>query len=251
MVSRIRTILLVTLVSLLISPMLVIISTPVAYAANCTSPCKKDAQWSGGAVGAQERMVNLDSTPGCYTGCVWIQRGLYVKNSSTGTYMFLGTETTPNGSNYIYTVWHPNSFTHIILFPETAVTPSGYAFYTVLYGNTPYGPSMVIYLDVYYDSYNEQWFYDGGTPMTENVVDTIQTGARIYASSATAAYVPYRTTDHSWACGSCQYTWYNQVTDGTFVVIGSSYALYQTWDVHPAPGNNGGTYYNSCYGPCP
>ena len=225
-------------------------STPNALAADCSSPCKRYNQWSGGTSGGFQ-FVDLSPVI-CSTGCSWVQRGMWTKYSGTGTYIFAGVESTQTTDNYVYTVF--KNSTGIVYHYAGSVDIRGDdgVQLTVSY-NTNYGKQQVRIISFRGNGPSGNVDFIDQTTATETLWDVLQTGTRIQSISGASGVSPYTTRFHKWQCQSCGYTWNFQTNDGGFLSQGNAGNMVHAWQVPPhVPGSDGGIYETWCNSPnCP
>jgi|GEM_PF-5805240 len=217
----------------------------IVHAADCSgSPaCKKYYQWDGGTIGAYQKM-DIYSWLGCYMGCSWVQKGMWVKYNPTGTYIFAGIEKTQTTYlRYLYTIYQVSN--GVRYYYITDVSFNDVSLETQVYREPSGNPMRVMFR-------SENLYIDYITPVTETLWDVIQIGTRMSAISGSAEIPYYNSREHWWRCG-CNGVWYYQSNDGNPFSQGNAFTINQAWQVPPhVPGSNGGTYESWCdYPNCP
>ena len=207
--------------------------------ADCSVPCKRYNEWVGGTTGAWED-VQVDETNYCWSLDCYIYKGMWIKNTSTGTYIFAGErEDDRNIDAYISLVWKPKAAY------ETYWTANTYGDYK-LEVTVFYDPS-VGYNNVSFYAFGTHRSITYGTTATESLWDVIQTGERLKSPPNASYQVQYYTHYHHWRCGSCGNTWQFQTADGTRRAQGANVTEWSDWwSPLPSWSSDGGTYYQVC-----
>jgi hypothetical protein len=250
--SRIKRIVMVLVLLILTSlPMLMAPNTPITYAADCSGTCKKYNQWGGGTAGGYQQIDVGFSDTQCYTGCSWVQKGMWTKNNSTGTYIFVGPEQTQTAQRYMYIVYKPSTGPVYYYINQSISSREEYAFLTIY----RYGSSQRVTVASFHNGGEQNVSFGTQTTATEILWDYIHTGTRIGSISSAAGVYYYNTSYHNWLCWSCAPggVWYTQSNDGLFLSQGDTSRMYHSWLVAPhEPGSLGGTYEAWCNAPnCP
>lgn len=230
---------------------MLLLSTPSpAYAEDCTPTCKKYIQWNGGTAGGWQNIsINIYGAQ-CLTGCSWIQKGMWVKNNSTSTYIFVGMEITQTSNRYLYIVSKTSTGGPIYNYIGD-VDRNDYQADVTVYR---YGFTQRVTL-VSYVPGGQRLGFGRQTTADEVLWDLIHTGTRIMSISGAADVDLYNTWYHHWMCWTCAPggVWYTQTSDGQALSQGNASRMYQGWYIPPhLPDSLGGTYEAWCDAPyCP
>jgi hypothetical protein len=159
---------------------------------------------------------------------------MWSKNTTTETYIVLGTEVTQTTRRYFYGVWKTTGYTYVPI----ADVPAGdnEAQLSTYYS----GGRMRVVVN------SANVLFDQATSATENIWWVVQIGTRIQAAADTAMVRYTNMSRNMWQCGSCGGAWYFQTNDGTMKNLQSAYEIVQAWQVPPHVSPTGGVYETLC-----